>query len=85
MQKNRKIIITLILMIILISSFQGIVFGATQISSANLKGTHDITTNMQFDDPTYGWVDLISKYVCYTTNGKSYPAYCINNRNTRYR
>lgn len=83
MKKYKKIITFIILMIILISSFQGIVFGATQISAANLKGTHDITTNMKFDDPTYGWVDLISKYVCYTTNGKSYPAYCINNRYTR--
>lgn len=64
-------------MIILISSLQNMVYGVTQISSANLKAGKDIDTNVEFYDGTQ-WFELQAKYIYYETNGKEYPAYCIS-------
>ena len=77
MEKYKKITSLFVLMIILISSLQGIVAGATQISSADLKAEKDIDTNVEFYDGTQ-WFELEAKYIYYKANGKEYPAYCIS-------
>lgn len=73
----KRIISVFVLMIILLSSLQGIVFGAMQIDSADLKSGKIIDTNVEFYDGKE-WFELEAKYIYYETNGKEYPAYCIS-------
>ena len=77
MKRYKKIISFFMLMIILVSTFQNIVAAATVIDKANLKKDHAIDTNVEFYDGTQ-WFELECQYVCYTTGGKSYPAYCVS-------
>ena len=77
MKKCKKIVSLFVVMIILISSLQGIVLGATPINLANLKAGKDIDTNVEFYDGTQ-WFELEAKYIYYEVNGKEYPAYCIS-------
>lgn len=77
MKKFNKIISIFMLMIILLSSIQGVVLGVTNISSANLKKGSNIKTNVQYNDGKQKF-EIEAKYIYYTNNGKKYPAYCIS-------
>lgn len=72
-----KLINITLLTIILIQYLSVITFAATEISQANLKKDHAIKTNIQFLHKDGTWHNVICNYICYTNNGKKYPAYCI--------
>lgn len=67
------------LMIIFLSSIQNVVFGAIEISSANLKKGTAIKTNVEFNDGNETF-ELEANYIYYKINGEKYPAYCITHR-----
>ena len=58
-------------------NISNVVIAATEISKANLKNDHKITTNIQYKNADGTWHDIICNYICYTNDGKKYPAYCI--------
>ena len=72
----KKITSIFVLMIILISVFQNVVFGALALEKAALKTGKTIDTNVDFYDGKQ-WFELEAKYIYYEINGKEYPAYCI--------
>ena len=63
--------------IMFIQSLSNVVMAATEISKANLKNDHSIKTNIQYKNSDGKWHDIICNYICYTEDGKTYPAYCI--------
>ena len=73
----KKTIYIMLLMIILLSSFQGIV-SAVEINNAYIQFSHDCGNHIMF------WknnqlCNIISRYVEYTApNGNKYPAYCLH-------
>ena len=73
----KKITSIFVLMIILISVFQNVVFGALALDKAALKTGKTIDTNVDFYDGKQ-WFELEAKYIYYEINGKEYPAYCIS-------
>lgn len=79
MRKYKKIISLIMLMIIFITSIQNIVIAATPIDKANLKSDHVIPVDLEFYNGDY-WGPMECQYICYTYNGKKYPAYCISHR-----
>lgn len=75
--KNKLIVITLI-MIIILQNIATLCYAATEISSAALKNDHSIAnTHLQFRKNGV-LVDIRCNYICYNNNNKKYPAYCIN-------
>lgn len=60
-----------------VQNLSGVVMAVTEISKANLKNDHSITTNLQYKNADGTWHDIICNYICYTTDGTKYPAYCI--------
>src|SRR5699024_1756833 len=74
----KKITSIFVLMIILLSCFQGISFGRIQLDAVKLIERQDIKTNVEFYDDKQ-WFELEAKYIYYKeTNGAIYPAYCIS-------
>ena len=73
----KKIIYTLMIMILFIQNLSNIVMAATEISKANLRNDHSIKTNIQYKNADGTWHDIICNYICYTEDGNKYPAYCI--------
>lgn len=74
----KKIISVFVLMIILLSCFQGISFGRIQLDAVKLIEGEDIKTNVEFYDGKQ-WFELEAKYIYYKeTDGAIYPAYCIS-------
>lgn len=76
-KKINKIMYILIIIMMFMQNISGIVKAATEISKANLKNDHKITTNIQYKNVDGTWHDIICNYICYTNDGKKYPAYCI--------
>ena len=73
----KKIIYLLISIILFMQSLSNVVMAVTEISKANLKNDHSITTNIQYKNADGTWHDIICNYICYTIDGNKYPAYCI--------
>ena len=78
-QKNKQKLIYIILLIIyLLNALSGIV-SATQINSAPLINLGDCGYHLQFwDTKQNAWSYIITTYIGYNYNGKTYPAYCLN-------
>lgn len=76
-KKMNKVIYIFMIMILFIQNIFGVVEAATKISKADLKKDHKITTNLEFKHQDGTWHTVIGNYICYTNNGKKYPAYCI--------
>lgn len=76
-KKTSKIIYILMIMMLFIQNISGIVMAATEISKANLKNDHKITTNIQYFNQDGTWHNIQCHYIAYTHDGKKYPAYCI--------
>lgn len=76
---SKKIIYIILLIITLLSSFQGIV-SAVEINNAFIQYSHDCGYHLQFWDTKQNrWSYVITSYVEYTApNGNKYPAYCLN-------
>lgn len=77
--KKKLISILSIIMIIAEGLLHTAVIAATPIDKANLKDDHKIDTNVEFWDGE-DWFEVDCEYICYTTNNKKYPAYCITHR-----
>lgn len=73
----KKLVSAIVLVIMFVQNISGIVMAATEISKANLKNDHKITTNIQYFNQDGTWHDIQCNYIAYTHNGKKYPAYCI--------
>ena len=74
---SKKAIYIMLLIITLLSSFQGIV-SATEISNAFIQYSHDCGYHLQYWHNNK-WYYVITSYVEYTApNGNKYPAYCLN-------
>lgn len=73
----KKLVSAIVLVIMFVQNISGIVMAATEISKANLKNDHKITTNIQYFNQDGTWHDIQCNYIAYTYNGKKYPAYCI--------
>lgn len=76
---SKKAIYIMLLIITLLSSFQGIV-SATEINNAFIQYSHDCGYHLQFfDHKQNAWSYVKTSYVEYTApNGNKYPAYCLN-------
>ncbi len=73
----KKIIYILMIMIMFMQNISTIVMAATEISKADLKKDHKITTNIQYFNKDGTWHNILCNYICYSLNGTKYPAYCI--------
>lgn len=78
MRKTKTKLLSIMLIILtLFSVFQGVVIGATQISSANLVTIQETEYHLQYWNGSQ-WSYVICDYVGYYENGTMYPAYCMN-------
>lgn len=75
--KNKKVIAFVLLVLTLFISINNLVYGATEISKANLKKIQNSDSQIQFKGSN-GWYNVQSQYIGYTEKGKIYPAYCIS-------
>lgn len=74
---SKKAIYIMLLIVTLLSSFQGIV-SATEINNAFIQYSHDCGYHLQYWHNNK-WYYVITSYVEYTApNGQRYPAYCLN-------
>lgn len=74
---SKKAIYIMLLIITLLSSFQGIV-SAVEINNAFIQYSHDCGYHLQYWHNNQ-WTYVITSYVEYTApNGNKYPAYCLN-------
>lgn len=76
---SKKAIYIMLLIITIMSSFQGIV-SATEIDNAFIQYSHNCGYHLQFwDTKQNAWSYVITSYVDYVApNGTRYPAYCLN-------
>lgn len=72
-----KLLKIFIASIMLIQNLSAVVVATTEITKANLKKDHKITTNIQYFNKDGTWHDIICNYICYEEEGKKYPAYCV--------
>ena len=77
MKKTNKIIAIVMLVLLFFSSFQNIIYGATEISKANLTTIQDSDSQIQFKYSS-GWTNVRTNYIGYYEGGHVYPAYCIS-------
>lgn len=73
----KKLLSIIVLFMMFIQNISNVVIAATEISKANLKNDHKITTNIQYKNADGTWHNIICNYICYTNDGIKYPAYCI--------
>ena len=77
-KRKEKIIYILLLLIYLINSFSGVV-SAVQINDAKILDLGECERHLQFwDTKQNAWSDIITTYVGYNYQGKTYPAYCLD-------
>lgn len=75
----KKILGTMLTIIILIINMNTFVQAATDITSADLTYVKDCGNHLQAKDEK-GWYTIVASYVEYKAqNGKTYPAYCLDN------
>lgn len=77
MKKTNKIIAIVILVLLFFSSFQNIIYGATEISKASLTVIQESDSQIQFKFSS-GWGNVRTNYIGYREGGNVYPAYCIS-------
>lgn len=75
--KKRRLIAFVLLVLTLFISINNLVYGATEISKANLTKIQDSDSQIQFKGDN-GWYNVRTNYIGYTEKGKVYPAYCIS-------
>ena len=74
----KKIISTILLVILTFVQFSNITFASTEISKANITYDKDCGNHLQRLDGT--WYTIVASYVEYTApDGNKYPAYCLDN------
>ena len=76
--KRNKVISVMILIIILISSFQNVAFGV-EINQATILEGNDCGLNLQFNSGS-GWSFVTTTYTYYMYKGNEYPAYCLDRK-----
>lgn len=74
---NKKIIISLMILITMLSSLQNIVLAKDIGDSSRLVSMGNCNRNIEFKFSS-GWGDVICHYIGYTDGGNTYPAYCIS-------
>lgn len=77
-----KILATILLIITLLSNFQGIVSAALVGGTKGLVSNGQCRENIQFKFDT-GWGDIICDYICYKEGSTVKPAYCITHGKDR--
>ncbi len=77
MKKTNKAIAVVMLALLLFSSFQNIIYGATEINKANLTMIKESDSQIQFKFDS-GWANVRTNYIGYREGGATYPAYCIS-------
>lgn len=77
MKRSKKIIAILMLILTLVGSLQNIVQAKSVGDSANLYNLGRCDYNVQFYFTDH-WGYVITNYVVYAENGRTYPAYCMN-------
>ena len=78
MLKGRKIVAVVILILLLFSSIQNIVYAVTLKQDVNLYDLGECEYTLQYKRADGKWSYITCHYVVYQENGKTYPAYCIN-------
>lgn len=77
MNKTKKLVATILVMMTILSSF-GKVF-AMEINSAEIYGSGTMDYHLQYwNDERGGWYYVICNPSYYSYNGVQYPAYCVN-------
>ncbi len=77
--KSKKIIAILMLIITLISTLQSLVYARSEMSSADVYEVQPSELHLQYWNADKGtWYYVITNYVGYNYNGKMYPAYCLD-------
>ncbi len=75
-KKVQKILATILLIITLLSNFQGIALAKLVGGNKNLTSVGACRRNIEFKFST-GWSDVKCDYIAYKSGNKNYPAYCI--------
>ena len=78
MKKTNKVIAMVMLILLLFSSIQNIVIGATYYEDVNIVIIGECDWNLKFKRSDGVWAYITCTYVGYRENGKIYPAYCLN-------
>lgn len=78
MLKGRKIVAVVMLILLLFSSIQNIVYAVTLKQDVNLYDLGECEYTLQYKRADGKWSYITCHYVVYQENGKTYPAYCIN-------
>ena len=75
----KKLISTVMLIIIVLMNFKCVSYGKTEILSANVQYSHDTGYHLQYwKSSINNWSYVKTSYIEYEYNGKMYPAYCAN-------
>lgn len=75
----KKIVGSILTIMILMMNMSTLVQAATEITSADIKYVQDCGSHLQAKDAN-GWYTIVASYVEYQApNGKKYPAYCLDN------
>ena len=76
---NKKILITVLILITLINTIMPVLNAATIITKANLIYDRKIDTHIQYyNTQMEEWRDIQCGYICYKLDNEKYPAYCIS-------
>ena len=78
MFKTRKIVAVVMLILLLFSSIQNIVYAVTLKQDVNIYDLGECEYTLQYKRADGKWSYITCHYVVYQENGKTYPAYCIN-------
>lgn len=75
-KRVQKILATILLIITILSNFQGIALAKLVGGNKNLTSVGACRRNIEFKFST-GWSDVKCDYIAYKSGNKNYPAYCI--------
>lgn len=75
--KNKKIISTILLVIMMISQLSS-VFAASVGEKKDLVSLGECGSDLRYTSPQGYTMTVLTHYVVYNENGRQYPAYCLN-------
>lgn len=76
--KNKKIIGGLLLIVVLITTFQNVIYAVSMNQRILINNYGECDYTLQFKRSDGKWSYVTCTFVGYSENGKVYPAYCVN-------
>lgn len=85
MKKTKKIVAVLMLIMLFISAFQNIIYGATIGNRLSIVNVGECDYALQYKRSDGTWSYVTCTVVGYYEGGVFHPAYCLNRGNPRSR